>query len=207
MIIYYISKNVIDQLYRQYFGALEEATYIDTQENSGKVSAKLLLDKLFSLLTGTSLEAQGELQHKRGETKERKISETSEDRAFRLLEEIFEKGPKLNPQQIIDGEITQGIYTFSLPAKISYKKIQTQGKESFIEVSHKSGNFNLAGLTSDDNWLSASVLNNLIWQSVKRKETGIAVSGVLSIVGVDNSKNKTEVIVQFLLISEAGNFA
>jgi hypothetical protein len=196
---------VIDQLYRQHFGALEEATYIDTQENSGKVSAKLLLDKLFSLLTGTSLEAQGELQHKRGETKERKISETSEDRAFRLLEEIFEKGPKLNPQQVIDGKITRGIYTFSFPARISYQKIQTQGKESLIEVSHKSDRFNLAGLTSGDNWLSASILNNLIWQSVKRKETGITVSGVLSIVGVDNSKNKTEVIVQFLLISEAGN--
>lgn len=206
MIIYYISRNTIDHLYRQHFGALEESTFIDTKENSGKVSVKLLLDKLFGLITGTNFEVQGELQHKRGETKQLKISETSEDRAFRLLEEIFEKCPRLNPQNVIDGETKQGIYTFSFPARISYKKIQTQGKESLIEVSHNSDNFSLAGLTSDDNWLSASILNNLIWQSVKRRETGVTVSGVLSIIGVDNSKNKTEVVVQFLLISEAGNF-
>lgn len=200
MIIYYISRNTIDHLYRQHFGALEESTFIDTKENSGKVSFKLLLDKLFGLITGTNFEVQGELQHKRGETKQLKISETSEDRAFRLLEEIFEKCPKLNPQDVIEGKTKQGIYTFSLPTRISYKKIQS--KDTLIEVSHESDNFKLSGLTSNDNWLSASVLNNLIWQSIKKKETGIMVSGVLSIVGVDNSKNNAEVIVQFLLISE-----
>lgn len=165
-LIYYISERSIDQIYRSIYGPLDDARTTETRnERATSVAGKLGLDKLLALLTGATLSAEATVQRKKAtsETFESRI--TTEDRAIRLLRDIFAT-ESADISTIVDSENLLPLYTFSRPVNVSYRTVSSESNP-LIEVSHSSPEIEFAGVTSPENWVSPSLLNNLLWKACR----------------------------------------
>lgn len=90
--IYYISRDLIDQIYRKQFGPIEETILSNQSEKSRGWGGKLGLSKVLSIF---GLDAGGETksERKKSKSESRSIKQSSDDRALVLLEKICANNP------------------------------------------------------------------------------------------------------------------
>ncbi|MGB7208415.1 MAG: hypothetical protein WBD27_07135 [Pyrinomonadaceae bacterium] len=197
--IYYVSRSLIDQIYKSKFGPLEDLTITQSKENKVSLGVKLALDKLIAFLTGTNLNLEAALEHKRGVSEARAIRESAEDRSLVILRELLSDLDIKDISSILLPNEPESAYVFSLPLKLINKAVKT-GKGSIVEVSHISPFLSFSGSTSCDNWPSQSLLNTLLWSSAKNKTVGIVMGGVLHPITVTRKDNKVIAMVQYLFL-------
>lgn len=202
--IYYISKNNIDNLYRSKFGSV--ITEKETGENKSKsftASLKFGLDKLIALISGTSLEVKGDTSFSKTTTEKQKRIETSEDRALFLVKELFteENIEKVNKNSDFNSLDTKNIYAFELNFSVT-EKFKKKGLGTDIILMHKSDTFEITGHTSKENWVSSSLVNNIL--SIQNiNEPSFLCSGIFSPIQVIRDSGKVKIIVQFLIIFQS----
>jgi hypothetical protein len=195
--IYYISRDLIDQIYRKQFGPIEETIVSNQSEKSRGWGGKLGLSKVLSIF---GLDAGGETksERKKSKSESRSIKQSSHDRALVLLEKICANNPA-NVRDIVTHDEYHDIYTFSAAVHLSYTPIECV-KSPLVEVSYESEGLQFSGLTSADNWTSPSLMNNLLWKSKKSKDAGIWASGILTPLFVERAEEGINLSVQYLVI-------
>jgi hypothetical protein len=191
-LIYYISEDAIDQLYRKKFGSLAtEKT--KTTENLGGLTAKLGLNKLVSLI---SFSGDANLGHKHSE--QVKVNESAEDRANILLKTLFSKS-SLKDIDEINASHFDPLYRFSLPLNIEEKFGSNSGETTYIEIKHISEKLEITGTSSPNNWLSGSLLNSFLYNNI---DTHINASGIVSPLSAKQEGSKLRALVQFILVCQ-----
>lgn len=196
--IYYVSRNLIDQIYRSEFGPLEDKTVKIQEENRKSFLAKLGIGNLAALLSGLTVTGGGEIEKKRARSISAMVNESVEDRALVLIRDIFTNDESLDIHKIVDHDEPSSVYSFSLPMIIRRTKVG--GGEGLIEVSHKSEDIEVSGLTSASNWVSQSLTSNLLWKIAKGKGVGVPVGGFLTPVSINKDSKPVSISVQYLII-------
>lgn len=197
--IYYLSTGLVDQAYRALFGPYSTDKVITTRtEKTRKASGKLGIGQLAKVL-GLSAEGRLDSESKGGHSESAKISESVDDRAFRLLEEAFSSDHIPDIADLGSAAPLQLFYRFNLPVVL--ERIKKRGESGgSIKILHRSPWLELTGETSEQNWRMPSLLNNLLWGSKKSKGAGMPIAGVLSPLSVTRSGLRILATVQFVII-------
>ena len=194
-LIYYSSKNNIEKIYKQYFGAfLEEETTTSSGNNFSLVS-KLGLSKLFNLFVNAGIDGTVSSEQKKSKTV--KLLNDFNDRLIRVVKEIEEPNAFQDVTEISLNDINT-LYKFNLPLKVSeIYKPNSQG--TFIKVSYESDKLQFEGLTSKENWDSPSLINNILHSS-EVNNMSFKAKGLLAPIEVKTINNKKAFFCQFLVI-------
>jgi hypothetical protein len=194
---YYLSADLIDQVYRSVHGPLTEKTHVKQSDRTWKFSLKAGLDKLLKLL-GLSGGVEANLERKRMSGETTKVLENVEDRALVLMKEVFTSEKLTDISNIVNDAKPKPFYSFVQPIRLDYKKNATTGYS--VHVSSRSSQLTFSGITSDGNWRAPSLKNSLVWQSKQNKSPGIRAAGILSPISITRKGDTVEVGVQFFLI-------
>ena len=196
-IIYYLSPELVDQLYRQELGVIGDTTKTTGVRNEQKLSLKATLGAIWQKLGGPALDGQGQIQHATSNVETLAIKGSVEERAALLLNHFLATNRLRNISDILESDRYESLYIFSLPARIAPKKV---GRDSFIEVTHTSDSLAFSGLTSETNWASPSLRNNLLWAAAKNPAKVVSIFGILFPLTVVKESEVTRLSVQYLLI-------
>lgn len=128
----------------------------NTQKASGKVTIKAILDKLF-IPVSAEISADGEL------AKETQTTRQFDDltRAIKTVKEAQSEtsvNKKKSKSCLI---LLNGVLYFEGDLLISTQKSMTD-KSMMISITSKVGSKSIQGLTSIDNWVSNSLINNIL---------------------------------------------
>jgi hypothetical protein len=198
-IIYYLSEDLIDQIYRSRFGPLEEKTLASTGERAKGITGRFGISKLVAFLGLTSdVEAKGE--SKTGTKEERKILESTDDRALVLLREAFISRKQTNITDVGEHAAPHLVYFFEGPIHLDYKRVPGKRREYFVQVIYRTDRVEVFGVTSKDNWASESLRTNLLLQSAESRGEGVLAAGLLTPLAVDRGKIPVRVSAQFLIL-------
>lgn len=198
-VIYYLSEDLIDQMYRSRFGPLEGKTLASTGERAKSVTGRLGLGKLIEFL-GLTSDVQAKGESKTGTKEERKILESTDDRALVLLREAFTSRKQTNIMDIAEHATPHLVYFFEGPVHVDYKRVSGKGREYFVQVIHRTDRVEVFGVTSKDNWTSESLRTNLLLQSAESRGEGVPAAGLLTPLAVDRDRIPVRVSAQFLVL-------
>lgn len=189
--LYYLSHDTIDRMYRQRLGPPENETVSERQRQEGTVSAQVSLGKLISFLG--EIGGNGNASAMTEEVATSSIEETEIDRAIELIESLAGDDQILSIDEF--GRENREIYSFSHPMKIEYTTVNNN--ETLVSVSSISSDIRFEGLTSPENWASKSLLNGLLTASLDHE---ITLFGLLHPVQRE-LKDDSILNVQYLMIA------
>lgn len=196
-LFYYVSVNIIDQLYKNEFGPIKETEVTKEKDRGAKLSVSATLDKLIKILIPINANISGQYRLGNKEINKTKIIESPEDRIAVLIKNIYSKKHLPNIESLSEDGPINSLYWFSSPIKIR-SKVGSNTNNIIVEVSHKSNKIEFYGTTSEDNWISTSILNNLLFSS-KSNEI-INLSGIAIPISVNFNSTIPRIIVQFVII-------
>jgi hypothetical protein len=179
--LYYISKEIIDQIYNSIVECSKPG-------KTGKrtITAGLCVN-LLSLL-------KGHIDFSKEWRKDGSL--TSEDRAHILLKEVFQKHQIPDIKEVSTHEEPKCVYSFCLPIVLS-ERFVSKGDSTLIEVSHRSEGLYFGGQTSPEKWVSDSLLNTLLYNS---PQNGVNAFGVLTPLQIQKEGGVISVPVKYLII-------
>jgi len=194
-LIYYFSKNSIDQIYSSIHGPSSETTETELTERAGEGSLKAGIGKLARLL-GLSVDIEGKVSSKSAKGSSTKTVQSSEDRAVALLRHIFEDPTLPEIENLIEGK-PHAVYAFKQGLRLKYAPIIDNSERS-IEVTGRTGRIEWTGITSESNWVSRSLKNTLMWRSQKASFPAAGI--VVPLEPAERLSTGYRVLVQYLLI-------
>jgi hypothetical protein len=194
--IYYFSRKSIDQIYSSIHGPTQETTETTGLESTGEGAVKAGIGKLAQLL-GLKIDVEGKLGAKKTTGLSTRTVQSSEDRAVALLREMLASPNVARLEDLRRDPVANAVYVFRHSVKLKYAPIDDTGERS-IEVGGRTEGLEWTGVTSESNWVSKSLKNNLIWQS--QRGTVPAIGLVVPLSAPQRSADGLKILVQYLLI-------
>ncbi|WP_275738032.1 hypothetical protein [Halorhabdus sp. SVX81] len=185
--ILYRSENYLARLYRQVEDTPDEIQMRSGEEFQAGVEGKIGLSDLISSLPGVKLEGKATGQAKSINEEVRIETTDTIDQELAVAERL--KASNLPSLDSID-ETSVGVPHYFAGSVMLSNNIQEGG----VIVKHEADGVTITGSTSEDNWVSRSVLNNLL-MSESNQTYGLFVP-----FDISSQDQGLEVTAQYILI-------
>jgi hypothetical protein len=187
--IYYASPLHVDQLHAACIGEVGQRTVTKESDAGTTATAEAGLAKFFAAIA--DLRGRGSVDFRRKKVETLQVTQSPLDRAQAVLAALETRVPPIETR-------SDGIFWYSLPTRLAPRK---RGSRAVIEVSCKLQNLALAGATSVEHWVSASLRNNLLTAAAKAPDGMVPTFGIVLPLHTDEAGGQTRMQVQFIIIA------
>lgn len=213
--IYYVSKETIDQIYREQFEPIEKVTKSSATGFSGYIGAQVGLSKLFSIFM--DMDGNASAQASSEKVIQEEVARSTVDFTLDMIGELFASDSVVDVENLIDGDVKNQFYSFNLPLTFSIEGdsdgsvydalLHERNREGVkIRATHEGEGFEISGITSAEKWTTSSILLNFLERIRDEKGTTTEVAGVLHPINVDSDSDMTEVTAQYLFFCSSSAY-